>query len=116
MEVSELAADLRGVIGVDGDLAGLGAGIVDVEDELTMALSGSTGGTGDRGRMKGVTQEERATEKILKWGEFPEELTSGAGGLCTRHLYRCYNSGDNLVKTFLSKNVLAVLERSQSPL
>jgi hypothetical protein len=102
LKVSELAADLRDVIGVDGDLTGLGTGIVDVEDELQMALSGSTGGAGDRGRVKGVTFEQGAAEEILERGELAEELARGTGGLLTSHLYRCY-----MYQTMLSRHILA---------
>jgi hypothetical protein len=87
LEVSELAADVRDVIGVDGDLASLGTRMVDVEDELKMAFSGGTGGAGDRGRVKGVTFEQGAAEKILKRRELAEEFSDRGGGLSVSHLY-----------------------------
>jgi hypothetical protein len=101
LEVSELAADLRDVTGVDGDLASLGARIVDVEDELKMAYSGGTGGAGDRGGVKGVTFEQGAAEKIRKWGELAEEFPGRGGGLLASHPYRCYNRTVNLSRHFL---------------
>lgn len=100
VEVGELSPDARDVIGVDGDLAVLGAGIVDVEDELPMAFSGRTGGAGDRGRMKGVTFKQGAAEKILERGELGEEFPGRGGGLFTSHLYRCYKTTAILSRHF----------------
>ena len=85
IEVAKLLADPGDLAGVDGDLTGLGAGIVDVEDPLEVAFTIDAGGARDGGGMESVAAEEGAAQDVMEGREGGSELT---GGGPTSHLYR----------------------------
>jgi hypothetical protein len=76
LEVLQLAAHVRDLFGMESDLAVLGAGIVDVENPLEMALAAGASGAGDRGGVEGMAFEERATQERIKRRKKGEEFGS----------------------------------------
>jgi hypothetical protein len=113
VQVSDLSAHLGKLIGMEGNLAGLGAGIIHIQDPLAMALAASAGGTGDSGGMKRMPFEQRAAEQVVEGRELSDELASLPYIGLLSHLYRCYTNIHKLVNTFLAKHVLARIAASQ---
>src|SRR5438128_869215 len=74
------------LIGMEGNLTGLAAGIVYVQHPLAMALARSAGGAGDAGGMEGAALEQGAAQQVLERRELGEDRAGGR----MRHLYRCY--------------------------
>ena len=90
IEVGDLPAHLSKLIGMDGKLTGLAAGIIHIQHPLAMAAAAGAGGAGDAGRMEGIAFEQRATQQIIEGRQFGNQLLEGVPACHLRDLYRCY--------------------------
>ena len=82
--ILELAAHLGQLLGAQGELAVLAAGIVDVEDPL--AVAEALGADGAAAGVEGGAMEERAAEDIGERGGVLEEAVQAV--VIVYHLYR----------------------------
>lgn len=76
IQVGDLAAHLVDLIGMQGNLAVLGAGIVHIKNPLMMAFAAGAGSAGDASRMKGVALQQGAAKHVVEGWELSNQLTN----------------------------------------
>ena len=74
IEIGELLPHLRDLLGMEGNLTGLTARVIYIQNPLEMTFPTMAGGAGDGGGMKGVSLKQGTTQHILQWGKLGEEL------------------------------------------
>lgn len=95
VQVSDLPAHLRDLIGMEGNLTSFSAGIIHIQDPLVMAFAAGARGAGNTRGVKRVTFEQGTAQQIIKRREFADQFASRTCWLrCCflRHLYRCYRN------------------------
>jgi hypothetical protein len=93
IEIGDLLADSRKLIGMKGDLTVPAAGIIHIQNPLEMTLTAGAGRAGDVGRMKGAAFEQGTTQNVIESRQLVEEPLEWAADCCfAYHLYRRYTA------------------------
>ena len=93
IEVLQLPANVRDLLGMEAELAVPGAWVVDVKDPLEMALAAGAGSAGNRSGVESMAFQERAAEERIEGRKRSQEFGNALRRLLpplTCHLSRGY--------------------------
>ena len=112
IQVRDLPAHLRNLIGMKSNLTGFGAGIIHIQDPLVMAFAAGAGCTGDSRGMKRMAFEHGTAQQVTERWELGKQFASGLfRARPMLHLYRCYTKTRDTSIHFLQE----LFSRSMNP-